>query len=158
MTGHEPPGLPPGIREGHSPGDGEPAVVRADEDVSPSVKTWRRIPEPRNSILRVFGDRVSSRLLASLDDPAFVGSMRTRMLTVRAPTLGDWPWLRRLMRIGGNRTRMVAYDVKRLLQIAGRTPPEELSDRDHVTVTYDQLRRMVEAAEAALSRTAEHSS
>ncbi len=139
-------------------GDGEPAVVRAGDEESAPVKTWRRISGPRNSILKVFGDGVSSQLLASLDDPAFVVSMRNRLLSMRPPTLGDWPWLRRLIPVGGNRTRMVAYEVKRLLQIAGQAPPEELHDRDHVTVSFDQLQRMVEAAGAALSRATESSS
>lgn len=156
MTRRKSPEPPVKIREGPSLGNGEPTVVRPDEEPSWADELWNQQNDPHRPENHKWGKRFHGQLMGNLGDDAFMISMRNRRREIErelaVPEI--WRWIKRVLFRAPEVTSVSGFEIKRLIHLAGRTPPESLPDFTDVDTSYDDFMRLVSAAEAHMSQAA----
>lgn len=129
----------------------EPTVVRTNEEKSWAEEMLEQAGDPREPLSHKLASRLHGQLSASLEDQAFLISMRNRlrMLDRERSAPAFWRRFKALLFGAAERNEVTGFELKRLKRLAGETPPESLSDYRYVDLPYDELNRLVTAGEAA---------
>lgn len=153
MTRRKSPEPPVKIREGPSLGNGERTVIRPHEEPSRAEKFWNQLNDPHRPENHKWGKRFHGQLMGNLGDDAFMISMRNRRREIErdlaAPEI--WRWIKRVLFRAPEVTSVSGFEIKRLIHLAGRTPPDSLPDFTDVDTSYEDFMRLVSAAEAHMS-------
>ncbi len=157
MTRRRPPEPAPVIRQGRPLGNGESAVIRTADELSPAERFWRAEDDPRQPRFYRLSKKVHGHLMAELSDEAFVISMRNRLRFLEHGRAASafWRRIKGLFLGSPEDNTMAGIEINRLRHLAGETPAEFLPDLQNFALPYDELLRLVSAAEAHMSASVE---
>ena len=138
------------VREGRSLGDDAPVVRRRGDERSWAEELLEKAGDPREPLSRRFAKKLHGQLSASLEDRAFLVSMRNRlrMLDRERSAPAFWRRFKALLFGSPESNEVTGFELKRLKRLAGEAPPDSLPDYGNVDLPYDELLRLVSAGEA----------
>ena len=146
---------PPRFPKIRSPDKREATVVRPHEEPTWAEEMLARERDPHRPENYSFEARLHGQLMGALEDEAFLVSMRNRLRMLERERAAPAFWRRfKGMLFGAPESNEIAgFELKRLRHLAGEPPPENLPDYVSVSLSYEELLRLVTAGQAAAKAT-----
>ncbi len=123
--------------------------MRSGEEPSWAEEMPEKAGDPREPLSHKLAVRLHGQLSASLEDEAFLISMRNRlrMLERERSAPAFWRRIKGLLFGSPEKNEVTGFELKRLKRLAGEMPPDSLPDYGYVDLPYEELRRLVAAGE-----------